>query len=153
MVSKMAIPLTISDILEMLIDYHESRRDQYRSLAQASPDEQTSILLNHLVKLDEHAAQAVRIELDSLSQGQATYLTYGARIEAETTHAADCKCHGEPGFQQALDCAFTSDQQLEQLIARLEDCSAARSVQQLAARLREMENIKDRQIANFTRPE
>ncbi len=147
----MSVPQTISDVLQMLLEYHKSRCQQYRKLAQTSPDEQTRILLEHLVELDESAAKIIRLEISGLPPGQTTYLTHGPAIGNEVTHAVDCKCDAEPNFYEALNCAFTSDRQLDELLDRLEGCTAATSVVELAKRIREMEQTKDRQIANFTR--
>ncbi len=147
----METPRTIYDVLSMLFDYHLRRADRYRELAKASVEPRATILLEHLVQLERESVKVVRSEMDKLSPDQATFLLSGPTLSTEAMHAADCQCEGDPTFDDTLDCALTSDRRLEELLDRIEDCSAALSVGELATRLRELETTKNRQIAKFIR--
>jgi hypothetical protein len=59
--------------------------------------------------------------------------------------------NANPTFDEALGCALASDEALDEVIDLLAGSSAAASVQDLAARLRDLERTKDRDIAKFTR--
>ncbi|QDS97575.1 hypothetical protein [Adhaeretor mobilis] len=144
-------PKTISDVLKILEEYHRARCATYQDLAKSCPDPRASILLDHLVELEEYSVKTIRYEVDNLVPEHATYLTYGATLSDGVTHATECRCHSEPAFQEVLDCTFTADQSLSELFDRLDGCSSAGTVVHLAERLRDMENIKQRQIAKYTR--
>lgn len=144
-------PQTVYDILQLLEKYHGERHATYGRLASQATDPMAQILLEHLVELEDHSLKVVRSEMQQLDPKHATFLTSGPVLSAEVTHASDCHCADNPTFQEALACALESDHLLDQLLHRLEGCSAARSVLDLAKRLRDLEETKDRQIANFTR--
>ena len=147
----MSNPRTVYEILQMLEEYHAERKITYQRLACESTDAMAQILLEHLVELEDHSLKVIRIEMEQLDPQHATYLTSGPVLSREVTHAKDCRCGNDPSFQDALACVFTSDRLLDGLLHRLEGASAALSVLHLANRLRDLENTKDRQIANFTR--
>lgn len=109
------------------------------------------ILLEHLVQLEEHSSKVIQSEIKELSPEHSTYLIAGPTLSADAVHAAECRCEGQPNFQDVLACALTSDRRLDELLDRIEDCSAAPSVMELAKRLRDLEQTKDQQIAKFTR--
>ncbi|TWU40086.1 hypothetical protein Q31b_34300 [Novipirellula aureliae] len=144
-------PRTVYEILQLLQQYHEQRFATYRRLATETTDTMAQILLEHLVGLEDHSLEVIRIELEQLDPGHATFLTSGPVISEEFTHAKDCRCESTPSFSEALACVLTSDHMLDELLRRLEGCSAAGSILGLAKRLRDLEETKDRQIANFTR--
>ena len=147
----MSNPRTVYELLQLLEKYHGDRCTTYASLASQATDAMAQILLEHLVELEEHSLKVVRGEMQQSDPKHATFLTSGPVLSDEVTHASDCQCAGNPTFQEALACALESDHLLDQLLHRLEGCSAARSVLELAKRLRGLEETKDRQIANFTR--
>lgn len=72
-------------------------------------------------------------------------------LSEEASLASDCHCVDDPSFHDALTCALTSGPLLEELFSRLEGSSAAASVLDLVKRLRELQQTRERQIANFTR--
>lgn len=144
-------PRTVYELLKMLETYHQQRHDSYLQLASRGTDERACILLHHLGKLEENAINIIRDERDHLKPDQATYLTSGPTLTIAPSHAMDCKCDGDPTFDDALRCALTSDDALDELIDRLAGSSAAASIQDLATRLRDVERTKDREIAKFTR--
>ncbi len=146
-------PKTVFEVLQMLEEYHAQRRDTYQRLAGDSTDTMAQILLEHLVELEDHSLNVVRIEMEQLDSRHSTYLTSGPILSSEITHAKDCRCESKPSFQDALACALTSDRLLDGLLHRLEGCSAAPSVLHLAERLRDLEETKDIQVAKFTRIE
>ena len=147
----MSNPRTIYDILQLIESYHGRRRATYARLARETTDAMAQILLEHLVELEDHSLKVIVAEMQQLDPKHATYLTLGPLVSQEVTHASDCHRAGDPTFQEALACAFESDHLLDQLVSRLEGCSSAQSVLDLANRLRDLEETKDRQIANFTR--
>lgn len=144
-------PKTVYEILQMLEDYHATRLVTYQDLAKQTSDAMAQIFLEHLVELEEHSLQVVRLETQQLDPRHTTFLTSGPTLSNEVTHAKECQCESTPSFQDALSCALTSDHLLDQLLHRLEGCSAAPSVLHLAERLRELEETKDVQVAKFTR--
>ena len=147
----MSNPRTVYEILQLLEKYHGQRRATYSRLAGDATDAMAQILLEHLVVLEDHSLKVVQGEMQQLDPKHATYLTSGPVLSQEVTHAGDCRCAGDPTFQESLACALESDHLLDQLLHRLEGCSAAPSVLGLAKRLRDLEETKGRQIANFTR--
>ena len=144
-------PRTVYDIVQLLEKYHDERHATYGRLASEATDAMAQILLKHLVELEDHSLSVVRGEMQQLDPQHTTYLTSGPVLSQEVTHASDCRCWSNPTFQEALACALESDHLLDQLLHRLEGCSAAPSVLDLAKRLRDLEETKERQIANFTR--
>ncbi len=144
-------PKTIYDVLVMLADYYQQRVKQYAELGSSSRDSQAQILLEHMVELEEHSFQVIRAEMNDLSPEHSTYLTLGPVLSESAMHAVDGQCSAEPSFEEALDCVFTSDQFLDEFIARIETGGASFAVAGLATRLRDLEGTKRRQIANFTR--
>ncbi len=97
------------------------------------------------------ALRIIDSELAQLPAEQSTYLSSGPELNVDPAHAADCRCDSAPSFDDALECALTSDLAVFDMIDRLGGSSAAASVPELATRLRELEETKDRQIARFTR--
>ncbi|QDS94832.1 hypothetical protein FF011L_36140 [Roseimaritima multifibrata] len=144
-------PNTIYDVLGMLADYHQQRAERYERLCKASVDPKADILLKHLVELETDSMNVVRDEMQRLPPEHSTYLLSGPRLSSEALHAVECNCKDESSFQEALSCALVSDQRLDELLDRIEDSTAAPSVIELAKRLREVEHMKGRQIAKFTR--
>ena len=144
-------PRTVYELLKLLEKYHADRCATYASLTSQATDAMAQILLEHLVELEDHSLKVVRGEMQQLDPKHTAFLTSGPTMSAEATHASDCHCESNPTFQEALACALESDHLLDQLLHRLEGCSAAASVLDLAKRLRDLEETKDRQIANFTR--
>ncbi|MEZ6151144.1 MAG: hypothetical protein R3C09_13560 [Pirellulaceae bacterium] len=147
----MSNPRTVYELLQLLEKYHADRLSTYAGLASQATDTMAQILLEHLVELEDHSLKVVRGEMQQLDPKQTTFLTSGPVLSDEATHASDCHCDDNPTFQEALACALESDHLLDQLLHRLEGCSAAASVLSLAKRLRDLEETKNRQIANFTR--
>lgn len=144
-------PKTVYEVLQELENYHVRRLATYRRHAKQAVDEMTRILLEHLSKLEDESLQVLRLEIKQLDPRHTTYLTSGPVLSREATHAPACHCADDSSFQDTLKCALTPDQLLEELLHRLEGCSAAASVLNLAKRLRELEQTKSRQIAKFTR--
>jgi len=146
-------PVTVFEIIQLLQQYHQRRQENYQRLAEGATDERTATLLNHLVELEAMAQRIIGSELSQLSPDHSTYLSSGPELNIDPAHAADCRCGSAPSFEDALGCALTSDLAVFDMIDRLGGSSAAASVQELATRLRELEETKDRQIARFTRPD
>ncbi len=144
-------PKAVYEILQMLEEYHGEGLTTYQRLGREATDSMAQILLEHLVKLEDHSLQVIRGEMKQLNPQHAAYLTSGPMLSNEVIHAKTCRCGSDPTFQDTLGCALESDHLLDQLLHRLEGCSAAASVLHLAERLRELEETKERQIANFTR--
>jgi hypothetical protein len=142
---------TIYDILTVLADYHVNRSKQYRHLRGAGTDPRVDILLEHLVDLEDQAAEAVLFEMKKLSPESSTYLKTGPTSNGDAFPAAECHLKDEPSFDDALTCALTPDPRLGELLEVIEECTAAPTVKELAIRLRDIETRKDQQIANFTR--
>ena len=147
----MSNPRTIYEILQLLQNYHGGRRETYTRLASEATDTMAQILLKHLVELEDHSLKVVEGEMRQLDPKHATYLSSGPVLSSELAHASDCHCAQNPTFQEALGCALDSEPLVDQLLHRLEGSSAAPSVEALARRLRDLEETKNRQIANFTR--
>lgn len=144
-------PGTIYEVLQLLRNYHDNRHAIYKRLADETTDAMAQILLEHLIELEEHSLTVVRHEMANLDPRYTTYMITGPVVSDEAMHASDCNCEHNPTFRQTLACALDSDCLLDELLCRLEGCSAAPSVLNLAKRLRDLEETKDRQIANFTR--
>ncbi|QDV24610.1 hypothetical protein [Aureliella helgolandensis] len=144
-------PNTIFDILVMLADYHRQRAAQYEKLGVASEDPRAKILLERLVELETQSMKVIQSEMQHITPDHSTYLLSGPKLSVAALHASECCCAGEPNFQETLACALTSDGRVDELLDRIEDCSAAPSVLELAQRLRELEHTKVLQIAKFTR--
>lgn len=147
----MSQPSTIYDVLSMLVDYHRQRSNRFEQLRNESTDPRTKILLEHLVELEGHSVRVIEAEMKQISPDHSTYLITGPTLSADKVHTAECRCDGEPSFDDALTCALTADRQLDELLDRIEDSSAAPTVTQLAQRLRDLERTKGQQIARFTR--
>ncbi|TVP97511.1 MAG: hypothetical protein EA381_14720 [Planctomycetaceae bacterium] len=146
-------PTTISDVLKLLETYHKRRHDLFRRLAKSATDDRAATLLGHLEELEQHTIDALRAEQEGIDPDHSTFLTPGAALTLTSDALAATYDVAEMSFDEALDCALAPNEALEELIGRLENCTAALSVQELAARLRELEHSKDRQIANFSREE
>ena len=144
-------PSTAYEVLAMLADYHQQRAKQYKQLRIASTDPRAESLLEHLVELEEHSIKVIQAEMKDLSSKHSTYLITGPALSVNAMHAAECRCDGEPSFEDSLACALTSDRRMDELIDRIEDSSAASTVAQLAKRFRDLERIKSQQSAKFTR--
>lgn len=146
-------PTTIYEVLEMLADYHQHRATQYEQLGCASTDPRAGMLLEHLVELEEHSIKVIQSEMKESSSEYSTYLLSGPELSVDAMHAVDCRCAGEPSFDDSLECAYTSEQRLDEFFVRIENSSSASSVTELAQRLRDLEHTKSQQIANYTREE
>lgn len=144
-------PKTVYEVVQILEDYHARRLATYTRLHCDASDAMAKILLEHLVTLEDHALKAVRGELKELDPQRSTYLSSGPMLSEEASLASDCHCADDPSFQAALTCALTSGPLLEELFSRLEGSSAAASVLDLVKRLRDLQQTRERQIANFTR--
>lgn len=145
----MSNPRTIYEVLELLENYFDRRLANYQRLARKASDPEVHILLEYLVKLEEQSAGEIRNEMKDIDPEQATYLTSGPVISTQSSNTTDF-CD-RSSFEETLSCVLASDQLLDELLHRLEGGSAAPVVLHLAERLREFEEIKNRQIANFTR--
>lgn len=146
-------PKTVYEVLQLLEDYHRERLTTYLQLSQDVSDSMAQILLERLVELEGDTLLVVRGEMKQLDPQHAVYMTSGPTLSREVIHAKTCRCGNDPSFRDTLGCALESDHLLDQLLHRLEGCSAAASVLGLAERLRELEETKERQIANFIRME
>lgn len=144
-------PQTVYDVLVMLAEYHERRETRYAQLDKASTDPRADILLRHLVELEQQSARVLRAALNSRSKDHSTYLLPGPTISPAELHAADCRCGETTSFDDVLSCALAAVPQLDELLDRIENCTAAASIGELAKRLREFESIKRREISKFTR--
>lgn len=144
-------PSTIYEVLAMLADYHYQRAERYEQLRRESGDPRAKLLLEHLVELEGRSLRVIRSEMNDLSPKQSTYLIAGPGLSVDAMHASECRCHDAPSFEDSLECALRSDQRLDELFDRIADSSAASRVTELAERLREIERIKSREIAKFTR--
>ena len=142
---------TVYELLQLLERYHQQRREMYQQLAGEGSDDRARILLRHLVELEQHAINIIHDEASRLTPEHAAYLPSGPTLTIQPTHAMDCRCEENPSFDDALQCALTSDEALDEVIDRIENGPAASSVHDLAARLREVERTKDREIAKYTR--
>ena len=144
-------PQTVYEVLGALESIHVRRRDNYKQLASRSSDERALLLLHRLAELEEVVVEEIHEEHARLNPDHATYLPLGTGLTSGPTHGVDCQCGSNPTFEEALDCVLSSDGPLDELIDELADSSAAQTVQDLAARLRDFERTRDRQIANFAR--
>lgn len=144
-------PTTIYGVLQMLEKYDDQRRSDYVRLSKEVTEPQAQLFLDHLIQLEDHALKVLRSELEQLDPEQTTYLMSGRAPSVELNHSNDCRCDNDPSCQDILACALASAQLRGELLQRLEGRSAAPSVSYLAKRLRELEAIQGRQIANFTR--
>ena len=144
-------PITVLDALQILRDYHRLRASRYREVAQRTADAAAKTVLNHVVGLDDEALEIVLAEIERLDPDHATYMLSGPTIDLDMSRAAACHCGESPSWDDVLGCVFESDACLDQVLHRLEGCSAAPSVQELAARIRELEESKTRRLAKFAR--
>lgn len=146
-------PRDTYEVLEHLERFHRTREDTYRQLLSSAVEARVSLLLERLIELEEEAGRAIAGEREPMEEGRTTYLLSGPTLTIKPAHAADCKCESSPSFDEALECALTSDTAVLELIDRLAGSSPAASVQELAGRLREFEQTRERQIAIFIRPD
>lgn len=144
---------TISDVLELLETYHQRRHDLFRRLAKSATDDRAATLLGHLVELEQHTIDALRLEQENIDPEHSTYLTNGGVVTLTSDALEKSYDVAEMSFEEALDCALAQNEAVEDLIDRLENCTAAISVQELSARLRELEHSKHRKVATFSREE
>lgn len=144
-------PHTTDEVLLSLANYHELRSENFQHLAEKAVDERVHILLDRLVILEDVAIQVIREERLRLQPDRGTYLPLGPTTTIEQGSGAVCRCSSHPTIDDAVWCALSSDEALDELIDLLEASSAASSVRELASRLRELERTRDRQIANFVR--
>lgn len=144
-------PRTIYELLQMLENYDDQRRSDYERLSIEAIDPPVKILLDHLAAIQDHSLKVIRDELAQLDPKQATYLMTGPLLSRKFNDANKCCCDNKSTFEDKLACALASDELRGELLRRLEGGSAAPSVLNLAKRLRELEAIQGRQIANFTR--
>jgi len=147
----MSNPRTVYEILQLLEDCHASRLATYRQLVKDVYDATARILLEYLTKLEHHSLRAVRDEMQQLDPHRTTYMTSGPVLSHAVMDARECRCDTRSNIQDMVECALEADRLTDELLHRLEGSSAARSVRELAKRLRELKEIKGRQIAEFTR--
>lgn len=144
-------PRTALDVLSMLEMHHQGRRENYKHLAENVTDERVRLLLDYLRDLENGAINVIREERSRLQPDSGTFLPLGPTTTADSHSAVMCRCVSHPTIDDAVWCALTSDDVLDELIALLASSSAALSVQELTSRLRELEQIRARQVANFVR--
>src|SRR5690606_10996516 len=101
--------VTVFEIIQLLQQYHQRRRDMYERLAGAATDERTATLLNHLAELEAMALRIIDSELAQLPPEHSTYLSSGPELNVDPAHAVDCRCDSAPSFNDALGRALTSD--------------------------------------------
>lgn len=142
-------PMTVADILQALLDYHQKRKVTYSALLAQSLDERARILLRELVDLEDNSARVVAGELDRNTSAVSAYLAYGPRVSPRVWQAWVCRCGSTPDFEETLSCALHSDTALEGLLNRLESMTTSGS--ELASRIRDMETVKRRQVSKFVR--
>lgn len=142
---------TVCDLIQLLAKYHQSRHDIYRRLSSAAQDERAATLLEQLVDLEARTMKIIHDELRTMDPALATYLSNTPPVELDPLPETACRFESGPDFEEALECVWQADSALPEVLDRLENASSAESVQQLANRLRELEETKERQIAKFTR--
>jgi hypothetical protein len=147
------VPKDAYQVLELLESYHRARRDNYLQLHSRAKEDRVSLLLEHLAGLEKEAIEVIADERARIPKGKATYLLSGPTLTIDPAHAVDCRCGPAPTFDDAVWCALSSDEALDELIDRLAGSTPAASIQELASRLREFERTRERQIANFARPD
>ena len=145
-------PHTANEVLVSLARYHKLRRENFQHLAERVTDERVHILLNRLVELEDVTIKVIREEQLRLQPECSTYLPLGPTTIKGESHYV-CRCGSHATIDDAVWCAITSDEVLDELIDLLEASSAAPSVEELASRLRELERTRDRQIATYVREE
>lgn len=146
---KTTTPHTAVDVLVSLESHHTRRRENYQHLAGNVADERVRIILDRLVELEDAAMNVIREE--RLRLKSSTYLPLGPTATVDRGSDAVCRCGSHPTIDDAVWCALSSDEALDELIDLLEASSAASSVEELASRLRELERTRDRQIVTFVR--
>lgn len=146
----MTNPTTVYGVLQKLAVYDDRRRSDYMRLKERATDPRSQILLDHLVRLEDHALKVLQGELEQLDPEQTTYLMSGTAPKVAFNHPEGCRCDDDPSFQDILACTLASAQLRGELLGALEGGSAAASVSDLAKRLRELETLQGQQLANFT---
>lgn len=143
-------PRTTGEVLTSMASYHSRRRDNYRQLAGEAPDGPVRLLFGRLVELEDFAITIIGDEHAHLQPARGGYLPMGPTTTINQDSASG-HCHPHTTIGDAVSCALSSDDGLDELVDLLESSSAAASVQELASRLRELERSRDRQIASFVR--
>ena len=147
----MESPRTIYEVLQELRDYHNRRLADYKRQSMEMTDPDKKILLEHLICLEEHSQKSIQEDLDQITPEQSTYLATASPLPGHRGLADLCRCDDNSTFDDTLACALASGKVRREVLDAIERSSAASSVVQLAKRLRELEEIQGRQIANFTR--
>lgn len=147
----MSIPATVGEAMNELNAYHRARSGRYGELLQASRDARTSVLLEELVRLEQKSEQILSEEKQNLGRGDQTRLLPGTAVLYHETHAPQCQCGSTPSFDETVACALARNKSVDALINRIESATAAQSIRELAGRLRDLEEIKARQIAKYLR--
>lgn len=142
---------TVRDLLQLLVNYHQSRHDIYANLISGAKDDQAAMLLKKLKDLEAQTLQVVRDEFESRDPANPTYLSNTPPVHLDPLPQPTCDFNSGAGFEETLECVWKADQALPEVIDRLANASSAESVQKLAERLEELEKSKEREIANFTR--
>lgn len=147
----MSTPHTVRDALGELKAYHEARADRFQELRDQGGDSATNLLLEELLKLEEESVEIIYQEQQYLGGRDQTRLFQGSAFTNESPHSATCQCDSSPTFDEAVSCALAKDDQVDALIDRIAGATAADSIRELPRRMRDLEQIKARQIANYLR--
>ena len=147
----MSTPATVDDAMSALSAYHAARSRRFDELLQASGEPRTSILLEELVRLEEESARIISEEQQNLGRRDQTRLLPGTAALNFETHSSQCHCDSSPTFDETVACALAENKSVDALISRVQSATAAQSIRDLADRLRELEEIKTRQIAKYLR--
>lgn len=142
---------TVRDLLQLLVNYHQSRHDIYANLISGAKDDRAAMLLKKLMELEAQTLQVVQDELDSRDPANPTYLSNTPPVHLDPLPKPACDFSDGASFDDTLECVWKADQALPEVIDRLANASSADSVQKLAERLGELEKSKEKEIANFTR--
>ncbi len=144
-------PKTVHEVFEALQQYHQQRATTYKDLAAEATGAMAKMLLEHLVELEDQSKAVVSAELEKLSKRHTNYMTSGPAISRQVNHVADDESDQPPSFQEVLVAALTVNPKHDELLDRLDSGGAPAPVQELAKRLREFEQTKQRQTVKFTR--
>jgi len=142
---------TVRDLLQLLVNYHQSRHDIYANLISGAKDDRTAMLLKKLTDLEAQTLQVVHEELESRDPANPTYLGNTPPVKLDPLPMPACDLSSGASFEETLECVWRADHALPDVIDRLANASSADSVQKMAERLGDLEKSKEREIANFTR--
>ncbi|MEX1039391.1 MAG: hypothetical protein WDZ51_02090 [Pirellulaceae bacterium] len=142
---------TVRDLLQLLVNYHQSRHDIYANLISGAKDDRAAMLLKKLTDLESQTLQVVHEELESRDPANPTYLSNTPPVHLDPLPMPACDFNAGASFEETLECVWKADEALPEVIDRLANASSAESVQKMAERLGELEKSKEREVANFTR--